>query len=214
MRIFEIIITPPGSGDASDGHDNQQTRSQSQQATGKVKRRLLEDERNVVVSHRRVFPRNERLLSWSELPEGKGSRQGPHHYFDSMPVKLRRSEVMAGLEDVQDGVDSLVLAFFDSVRGHSKDKSSSGASIEHLQEQYQKTMDLIDQLLGGNRTAQEQLNEIEALQSQISEVKGSLSSFEEKLQEIDNQCTSELKSILTDELLTNQERDLRRRSTT
>jgi TolA-binding protein len=119
---------------------------------------------------------------------------------------------MAGLEDVQDGVDSLVLAFFDSVRGHSKDKSSSGASIEHLQEQYQKTMDLIDHLLGGNRTAQEQLNEIEALQSQISEVKGSISSFEEKLQEIDDQCTSELKSILTDELLTNQERDPRRRS--
>jgi predicted nucleic acid-binding Zn-ribbon protein len=111
---------------------------------------------------------------------------------------------MASLEDVQDGIDSLVLAFFESVRGHNNNNnnsSSSGVTIEHLYEQYQKTIDLADQLIGGNRTAQEQVNEIESLQAEISEVKGSISSLEEKLQDIDNRCTSELKAILTDELL-------------
>jgi predicted RNase H-like nuclease (RuvC/YqgF family) len=114
----------------------------------------------------------------------------------------------ASLDDVQDGFDSLVLAFFNSIRGYnissSESPSSSGNQdiIHALTVEYDKTMKLIDNLKGNNRSAEDQELEIQSLQSRIELMKSNLSLLENNLQELNEKCDQELKQILTDELLT------------
>jgi predicted RNase H-like nuclease (RuvC/YqgF family) len=117
----------------------------------------------------------------------------------------------ASLDDVQDGFDSLVLAFFNSIRGYNISSSESPSSssgnqdiIHALTVEYDKTMKLIDNLKGNNRSAEEQELEIQSLQSRIEMMKNNLSLLENNLQELNEKCDQELTQILTDELLTKQ----------
>jgi predicted RNase H-like nuclease (RuvC/YqgF family) len=110
------------------------------------------------------------------------------------------------LDDVQDGFDSLVLAFFNSIRGYNLSPDSLSSSneeiIDALTSEYGKTMNLIENLKGNNRPAEEQEHEIQSLQTEVENMKSNISILETNLQELNAKCDQELKEILTDGLLT------------
>lgn len=117
---------------------------------------------------------------------------------------------MSNLNEVQDNIDSLVLLIFESVRSHSIQEVNNNSeelknkSIDNLTEQYKKTINSIDNMLGNNRKSSEQLNEINELQNKIFEVKNSIQIYQQNLEEIYSNCQDELNILLSDDNILNQ----------
>lgn len=119
---------------------------------------------------------------------------------------------MSNIDEIQDNIDSLVLCLFESIRNYDNvsnnnqnntqnnhQNNNENQALENLTLQYRKTMNLIDNMLGSNRPAIEQLEEINMLQSEIREVNESITFYEENLKELHRNCQEELKILLSDE---------------
>ncbi len=106
---------------------------------------------------------------------------------------------MSSLDDVQDSLDSLVLALFNSIRSHNIEDNS--LVLTELTTEYHKTITQIDNLHGNKRKAKEQIEEIKYLQQEIKEIKETIGNLEDELQEMERKCENELNLLLTDEIL-------------
>lgn len=108
---------------------------------------------------------------------------------------------MSSIEEVQEVLDSLLLEFFESARGHEKltDNASchqlATEKSEKLIEIYNKLQTTIINLKGIDKTKEEQLAEIESLTLQHTTLKASVLSCEQQLRDKVKQIDSEIEAV-------------------
>lgn len=99
------------------------------------------------------------------------------------------------LNQLQDDIDNLFLKIFNSIRSHDGSVPQD-ESIALAIEQYGVTLSTIDNLVGSDRSVQDQESEIQQLLDERAQLIASIQSLESSLKEIDEKCDKELCCIL------------------
>ena len=105
---------------------------------------------------------------------------------------------MTTITQLQNAVDKLLLETFEVVRGHSDTSEIPFQKAIKLQVAYDEALKSVDELLGINKTKQEQEAYLQRAANEYEQLKQEVVALESKLRNVAGQVDAELEGLLGD----------------
>ena len=104
---------------------------------------------------------------------------------------------MTSIDRVQDAVDKLVLELFEVVRGHSDTTETPEDKAAKLTKAYTEALASVDDLLGIEKSKEEQEAYLEQASKEYEELKGQVLALEKNVRTLGGQVDQELEQVTT-----------------
>ena len=108
---------------------------------------------------------------------------------------------MSSIERIQDKVESLTVLIFEAVRNYAdKDPLTKETMSASIKSEYKAAIIEIEGMSGAGRSINDQESELNELSAKHSQLKNEILQIQQKLQSLNDACSSELTEILNDPL--------------
>lgn len=107
----------------------------------------------------------------------------------------------SSIDPIQDRIESLTVSLFEAVRNYGdKNPDTKEKMTASIKNEYKAAIREIDNLCGADRSLAEQESELNELSATHSQLKTNILLLQEKLHSLNDASSSELASILNDDL--------------